>query len=81
MFSVYQSVVPQHFIKFKKSILLPVIHTVHQKYKNHIFKKTCSALDICGDGRSDFLGYSAIYGTCSLMNSVSGKILNFVRYM
>ena len=40
------------FYKIQKSVLLPVIPTVHQKYKDHIFKKTCSALDICGDGHS-----------------------------
>ena len=66
------------FYKVQKTLLFPTINSVYKNYRSNI-------IDICtsrtinnfiGDGHSDSPGYSAKYGTYSLMNTDINKIVD-----
>ena len=58
--------------------MYPVIHTNYvQKQETVIEYLRCNQLHLSGDGRCDSPGYSAKYGTYSLMNSATDLILDY----
>jgi hypothetical protein len=67
------------FNSIQKRFLFPAIHRVFTTNRMLIFQdcKEQSALHLIGDGRCDSPGYSAKYGTYTLMDSISGYILDF----
>ena len=67
----------QPFTKYTKSILFTVIHKVCQRHQRQIVNSTNSVVHVSADGRCDSPGYSAKYGTYSVMDNSTGKILDF----
>ena len=68
------------FNKFQKKFLFPSIQKVFIKNRTLLIdeaKKQKNGLDLLGDGRCDSPGYSAKYGTYTIMDSLSGYILDF----
>ena len=63
----------------QQKTILPVINKQYKKHQQTVLKdvKSTIPLDLCGDGRSDSPGHSAKYGTYSLIEEQSGKILDF----
>ena len=65
---------------FENKYLFPAIHKVYLTNRTVILdnaKETGKGINILGDGRCDSPGYSAKYGTYTLMDSCSGHILDF----
>ena len=63
----------------QRSFLFPIINTVYKRNRSVIID-TCNRRlenNFIGDGRSDSPGYSAKYGTYTLMNSDLMKIVDF----
>ena len=60
-------------------LLYPAIHQVYTTNRALVFEsaKEESEIYLLGDGRCDSPGYNAKYGTCTLMDSQSGHILDF----
>ena len=60
--------------KIQRNILFPVVHYIYDLHRNAILSST---IDLVGDGRCDSPGYSAKYGTYTLMDSSNNNILYF----
>ena len=67
------------FYSIQKMLLYPAIHQVYTTNRALVFEsaKEESEIYLLGDGRCDSPGYNAKYGTCTLMDSQSGHILDF----
>ena len=67
------------FNQIQKKILYPAVHRVYLTNRTiHLENaKEEPELHLLGDGRSDSPGYSAKYGTYTLMSSISNYILDF----
>ncbi|XP_046863251.1 uncharacterized protein LOC124456997 [Xenia sp. Carnegie-2017] len=67
------------FYKVQDEIVFPVINSTYEKQQNNLLQiiKEAKAINLCGDGRSDSPGHNAKYGTYTLMDESSGKILDF----
>jgi hypothetical protein len=67
------------FYRIQKSLLFPTINTFYKRHRNEIVKQ-CAVREennFIGDGRSDSPGYSAKYGTYSIMSSDLNKVVDF----
>ncbi|XP_057310004.1 uncharacterized protein LOC130648002 [Hydractinia symbiolongicarpus] len=66
------------FYDIQRSVLFPKLNTFYKKYRNNIYSE-CAAKEgnLIGDGRSDSPGYSAKYGTYTLMSVDINKIIDF----
>ena len=67
------------FYDVQKRILFPVVNNAYltqQQVLVHQLQQQLSS-DLCGDARCDSPGYSAKYGTYSMMNKSSGEIVDF----
>ncbi len=69
----------QTFCKIQKRLLFPAIHRVYLTNRTIILENTKEEkeINLLGDGRCDSPGYSAKYGTYTVMSSSSGYILDF----
>ena len=67
------------YYKIKKTLLYPTLNTVYKLYRANIFNvcQTRTENNFIGDGCSDSPGYSAKYGTYSLMSIDIDKIVDF----
>jgi len=67
------------FYQIQKSILFPSLNKFYKSSRDELFKKCLSLKEnhFSGDGRSDSPGYSAKYGTYSLMNTELNKVIDF----
>lgn len=68
------------FYEVQNKIVFPVIDNVYKKQQKEIIetiKNKMKPVDLCGDGRSDSPGHSAKYGTYTLMDETSEKIIDF----
>ena len=63
----------------QKKILFPSINYVYKKHRNKIMDscRLIGSLNLAGDGRSDSPGFNAKYGTYTLMDITTNKILDF----
>ena len=68
------------FYNLQKSILFPVLNTVYKRNRFNILEQ-CKVIpegnDFTEDGRCDSPGYSAKYGTYSLMSTQLNKVVDF----
>ena len=68
------------FYGVQDTIVFPVINNAYEKQQKDIIetlKEKKSSVDLCGDGRSDSPGHNAKYGTYSLMDEATGRIIDF----
>ena len=68
------------FYKVQDKYVIPVVHNSwhnHQKQVLKDIKNQKTPLNVAGDGRCDSPGHSAKYGTYSLMDESSGKVVDF----
>ena len=67
------------FYDIQKSLLFPVIEKVWKEHQVDIFKeiKKSKKLEVCGDGQCDSAGHCAKYGTYTIMDESSSKIIYF----
>ena len=69
----------RNYSHIQKTYLFPAVHHVYTTQRELIFEniREENELHVTGDGRCDSPGYSAKYGTYTLMNSSNGQILDF----
>ena len=74
-----QFVSSSHFYCIQKNLLFPAIQNAWNTSQSDIFQqlKQVQHIHICGDGRCDNPGHSANYGTYSLLDENSGKVVEF----
>ena len=68
------------FYKVQNKYVFPVIHNTwhnHQKQVLQSIKERKVQINVAGDGRCDSPGHSAKYGTYSLLDESSGKVIDF----
>ena len=67
------------YYQIQKTFLYPTLNTVYKLHRANIFNvcRTRTENNFIGDGRSDSPGYSAKYGTYSLMSTDINKIVDF----
>ena len=67
------------FFKMQKSVLWPTVNKFYKNVRQSLYDEYSTLLtnNFTGDGRSDSLGYSAKYGTYSLMHAGSNKVIDF----
>ena len=67
------------YLSIQKKLLFPSIHHVYTTHRQILLDiaREKNNIDILGDGRCDSPGYSAKYGTYTIMNGSSGEILDF----
>lgn len=67
------------FYNVQRSILFPVINSAYEVQQQEVINKVSKQkeVNLCGDGRSDSPGHNAKYGTYSLMDESSDKIVDF----
>ena len=68
------------FYDVQDKIIFPVINNAYKKQQKDIIetlKDEKTAVNLCGDGRSDSPGHNAKYGTYSLMDEATGNIVDF----
>ena len=67
------------FYETQRKVLFPVINSAYEKQQQQVINKVNekNEINLCGDGRSDSPGHNAKYGTYSLMDETSGKIVDF----
>ena len=67
------------FYSIQKTLLFPTLNSFYKRYRSKIIN-ICTAREdnkFIGDGRSNSPGYSAKYGTYSLMSTDLNKIVDF----
>ena len=67
------------YYQHQKNVLLPTINSVYKSYRQKSFAR-CLMYDsnnVIGDGRCDSPGFSAKYGTYTIMSSDTNEILDF----
>ena len=74
-----QFVSSSHFYKIQDKHLLPVIHNKWQSSQAEIVQQVSQVnhVDICGDGRCDCPGQSAKYGTYTMLDESTKKVIDF----
>ena len=74
-----QFVSEPHFYRIQNQYLFQVVNNFWHEHQQGLFMELQSqtAINICGDGRCDSPGHSAKYGTYSLMEESSGKVIDF----
>ena len=74
-----QFVSSSHYYTTQKTILFPVVQNTWRRSQIAIVKKMkqSRSVDVCGDGRCDSPGYSAKYGTYTLIDEESNLIIEF----
>ena len=65
------------YYQLQKNILFPAVHKVYSTYQYFVLSDISGGVNLIGDGRSDSPGYNAKYGTYSMLDSSTNKILNF----
>ena len=65
------------YTKIQKSVLFPAVNKVYKIYRNDILQESGNNLNLLGDARCDSPGYNAKYGTYTLIDSCTNKILDF----
>ena len=67
------------FYNIQKTLLYPTLNSVYKLYRSEVIKQCIDApqSNFIGDGRCDSPGYSAKYGTYTLMDSNINKIVDF----
>ena len=67
------------FFTIQNRLLFPAINNVYQSKRHEILERTKKSKNIClvGDGRCDSPGFSAMYGTYTLMNEINNEIIDF----
>ena len=67
------------FYGCQKNMLFPAVNTVYKRYREKCLTHSLEHenINVIGDGRCDSPGYSAKYGTYTLMSSDSNEILDF----
>ena len=67
------------FHQIQKCYLFPVVHRIYTTNREIIFGnvRDKGAVKLSGDGRCDSPGYSAKFGTYTLMNSADNQIVDF----
>ena len=74
-----QFVSSSHYYLVQEKNLFPVIHHAWKANEAEVISqvKQTTRVDICGDGRCDSHGHSAKYGTYTMMDEDSGKVIKF----
>ena len=68
----------RYFYRLQKEYLYPVVHTNYVRQQEAVIEYLRgNQLHLSGDGRCDSPGYSAKYGTYSLMDSATDLILDY----
>ena len=69
----------KHFYRIQRKYLFPVVNQTWKDHQREVFNgiKSKKSIDLCGDGRCDSPGHSAKYGTYTLMEESSKKIVQF----
>ena len=67
------------FYNIQKDILIPVVDKAWKDHQDSLLNevKKLPKLDVCGDGRCDSPGHCAKYGTYTVMDENTNKILDF----
>ena len=67
------------FFEIQKTLLFPVVNRFYKMLRDEIYEGCSNAVTnhFSGDGRCDSPGYSAKYGTYSLMNTEMKMIVDF----
>ena len=67
------------FFEVQKTLLFPVVNQFYKMLRDEIYEGCSNAVTnhFSGDGRCDSPGYSAKYGTYSLMNTEMNMIVDF----
>lgn len=62
----------------QKKYLFPIVHKHFNEHKQDVFNEVrVTSVVTGGDGRWDSTGHSAKYGTCSIIDTESSKVLDF----
>ena len=74
-----QFISSSHYYSTQDKFLFPVINKAWESNRDGVIQqlKQVPHIDICGDGRCDSPGHSAKYGTYSMMDEKSGKLVDF----
>ena len=74
-----QFISSSYYYKIQRNIIFPVVQKAWRKNQAEVVKKLKQTknVDLCGDGRWDSPGYSAKYGTYTLMDEKSNLIVEF----
>ena len=67
------------FYNIQKDILIPVVDKAWKDHQDSLINevKKLPKLDLCGDGRCDSPGHCAKYGTYTVMDENTNKVLDF----
>ena len=67
------------FYEIQKNILFPVIERVWKGHQDDLLNeiKQSKKLEVCGDGRCDSPGHCAKYGTYTILDESTSKIIDF----
>ena len=68
-----------YFYDTQKRVLFPAINNVYQKKRREIYERTKkqTVIELVGDEQCDSPGFTATYGTYTLMNEVNDEIVDF----
>ena len=74
-----QFVSASHYYSVQNSHLFPVVHHTWEAEQVKLIQQLqqLPSVDLCGDGRSDSPGHSAKYGTYTMMDETSTRIVEF----
>ena len=74
-----QFISSSHYYKIQEKHLLPVINNKWESGQAEIIQQVTQVnhVDICGDGRCDSPGHSAKYGTYTMIDESTKKVLDF----
>ena len=75
-----QLVSKSSFYKIQEKYVFPVVQNSwhdHQQQLLQQIRDRRSPINVCGDGRCDSPGHSAKYGTYTLLDETSGKVVDF----
>ena len=66
------------FYRVQKSLLFPAINNVYQRKRKEILElaKKENGVSLVGDGRCDSPGFSATFGTYTLMNDSNNEVID-----
>ena len=67
------------FYEIQKQYLFPALNTTYKTFRKTLIESNIASTvnHFSGDGRCDSPGYSAKYGTYSMMNTSSNKVIDF----
>ena len=67
------------YYQLQKNILFPAVHKVYSTYQYFVLSDISGGVNLIGDGRSYSPSYNAKYGTYSMLDSSTNKILHFIQ--